>query len=171
LQTDELSKTIEATHHIYKDIFPRSPFEYYFLDQEFDKLYKSEIRMAKAVSYLTLISIIIACMGIFGLSSYMAIQRTKEIGIRKVMGSSVSQIIYILTFEVVKWVALAFIIATPLTYYFVTKWLDNFAFKTSLPWWIFILGAVIVIFIALTTVMFQSVKAALKNPTEALRYE
>ena len=171
LQTDELSKTIEATHQIYKDIFPRSPFEYYFLDQEFDKLYKSEIRMARAVSYLTLISIIIACMGIFGLSSYMAIQRTKEIGIRKVMGSSVSQIIYILTFEVVKWVALAFIIATPLTYYFVTKWLDNFAFKTSLPWWIFILGAVIVIFIALTTVMFQSVKAALKNPTEALRYE
>ena len=171
LQSDELTETIETAQKIYKDIFPKSPFEYYFLDQEFDKLYKSEIRMSKAVSYLTLISIIIACMGIFGLSSYMAIQRTKEIGIRKVMGSTVSQIIYILAFDVVKWVALAFVIAAPLTYYFISKWLDNFAFKTSLPWWVFILGAAIVIFIALITVMFQSVKAALKNPTEALRYE
>jgi putative ABC transport system permease protein len=127
--------------------------------------------MSRAVSYLTFISIIIACMGIFGLSSYMAVQRTKEIGIRKVMGSTVSQIIYILTYEVVKWVALAFVLATPLTYYFISKWLDNFAYKTNLPWWIFILSAVIVMLISLITVMFQAVKAALKNPTEALRYE
>jgi len=171
LQSNGLSETIEAAHQIYKEIFPKSPFEYYFLDQEFDNLYKSEIRMARAVTYLTIISIIIACMGIFGLSSYMAIQRTKEIGIRKVMGSTVGQIIYILTFEVVQWVALSFIIAAPLTYYFISKWLDNFAYKTSLPWWIFVLGALIVMLIALITVMSQSVRAALKNPTEALRYE
>ncbi len=171
IQSNDLRGTIEATHQIYKEIFPKSPFEYYFLDQEFDKLYNSEIRMARAVSYLTIISIIIACMGIFGLSSYMAIQRTKEIGIRKVMGSTVGQIIYILTYEVIKWVALAFVIAAPLTYYFISKWLDNFSYKTSLPLWIFVLGAVIVILIALVTVMFQSVRAALKNPTEALRYE
>jgi putative ABC transport system permease protein len=87
------------------------------------------------------------------------------------MGSSVSQIIYILTYEVVKWVVLAFIIAAPLTYYFISKWLDSFAYKTILPWWIFIISAVIVILIALFTVMFQAVKAAIKNPVEALRYE
>jgi putative ABC transport system permease protein len=171
IQTSDLQHSIEEVNQVYAKIFPKSPFEFYFLDQEFDKLYKSEIRMSRAVSYLTFISIIIACMGIFGLSSYMAVQRTKEIGIRKVMGSTVSQIIYILTYEVVKWVALAFIIAAPLTYYFISRWLDNFAYKTSLPWWIFILSAVIVMFIALTTVMFQAVKAAVKNPTEALRYE
>jgi putative ABC transport system permease protein len=171
IQTSDLPHSIDEVNQVYAKIFPKSPFEFYFLDQEFDKLYKSEIRMARAVSYLTYISIIIACMGIFGLSSYMAVQRTKEIGIRKVMGSTVSQIIYILTYEVVKWVALAFVIAAPLTYYFISKWLDNFAYKTSLPWWIFILSAVIVMLIALITVMFQAVKAAIKNPTEALRYE
>ena len=171
IQSNDLTGTIKTANQIYKDIFPKSPFEYYFLDQEFDKLYKSEIRMARAVTYMTIISIIIACMGIFGLSSYLAIQRTKEIGIRKVMGSTVGQIIYLLSFEVVQWVALSFIIAAPLTYYFISKWLDNFAYKTSLPWWIFVLGAVIVMLIALATVMFQSVRAALKNPTEALRYE
>jgi putative ABC transport system permease protein len=171
IQTSDLQHSIKEVNQVYVKIFPKSPFEFYFLDQEFDKLYKSEIRMSRAVSYLTFISIIIACMGIFGLSSYMAVQRTKEIGIRKVMGSTVSQIIYILTYEVVKWVALAFVLATPLTYYFISKWLDNFAYKTNLPWWIFILSAVIVMLISLITVMFQAVKAALKNPTEALRYE
>jgi putative ABC transport system permease protein len=110
-------------------------------------------------------------MGIFGLSSYLAIQRTKEIGIRKVMGSSVAQIIYILTFDVIRWVIVSFIIAAPLTYYFVKQWLDNFAYKTTVSWWIFVLGVVAVMFIALMSVIFQSVKAALKNPTEALRYE
>ena len=117
------------------------------------------------------IRFLFACMGIFGLSSYMAIQRTKEIGIRKVMGSSVGQIIYNFTFEVIQWVALAFVIAAPLTYYFISNWLDNFSYKTNMPWWIFVLGALIVIFIALATTLFQSVKAAMKNPTEALRYE
>ncbi len=87
------------------------------------------------------------------------------------MGSTVGQIIYLLSFEVVQWVALSFIIAAPLSYYFISKWLDNFAYKTSLPWLIFVLGAVIVMLIALATIMFQSVRAALKNPTEALRYE
>jgi putative ABC transport system permease protein len=166
-----LSETISEVKGVYESIFSKSPFEFYFLDQEFDKLYKTDIRMSRAVSYLTIISIIIACMGIFGLSSYLAIQRTKEIGIRKVMGSSVSQIIYILTFDVVRWVLVSFIIAAPLTYYFLIQWLDNFAYKTSLSWWIFALGVITVMFIALLTVIFQSVKAALKNPTEALRYE
>lgn len=171
VQSDDYAKTIADAKEVYREIFPGSPFEYYFLDQEFDKLYKTEIRTSKAVSYLTLISIIIACMGIFGLSSYLAIQRTKEIGIRKVMGSSVGQIIYMLTSDVVRWVVVSFIIAAPLTYYFLSKWLENFSYKTNLSWWIFVLGAITVMLIALLTVIFQSVRAALKNPTEALRYE
>lgn len=171
VQASNLSETISEVKGVYEKVFSKSPFEYYFLDQEFDKLYQSDIRMSRAVSYLTFISIIIACMGIFGLSSYLAIQRTKEIGIRKVMGSSVRQIIYILTFDVVRWVLVSFIIAAPLTYYFLNQWLDNFAYKTPLSWWIFVLGAIVVMLIALLTVIFQSVKAALKNPTEALRYE
>jgi putative ABC transport system permease protein len=166
-----LSETIGQVRGVYENVFAKSPFEYYFLDQEFDKLYQSDLRISRAVSYLTIISIIIACMGIFGLSSYLAIQRTKEIGIRKVMGSSVNQIIYILTFDVVRWVLVSFLIAAPLTYYFLKQWLDNFAYKTSLSWWIFALGAITVMVIALFTVIFQSVKAALKNPTESLRYE
>ncbi len=171
VQSEDYANTIAAVKEVYREIFPESPFEYYFLDQEFDKLYKTEIRTSKAVSYLTLISIVISCMGIFGLSSYLAIQRTKEIGIRKVMGSSVGQIIYMLTSEVLRWVVVSFIIAAPLTYYFLSKWLENFSYKTNLSWWIFVLGAVTVTLIALLTVIFQSVRSALKNPTEALRYE
>jgi putative ABC transport system permease protein len=171
VQSDDYTSTITDVKKIYGQIFPNSPFEYYFLDQEFDKLYKTEIRTSSAVSYLTLISIIIACMGIFGLSSYMAIQRTKEIGIRKVMGSSVGQVIFMLTADVVRWILLSFIIAAPMTYYFLNQWLENFSYKTKLSWWIFVGAAVAVMLIALLTVIFQSVRAALKNPTEVLRYE
>ena len=171
VQSNDYVNTITDVKKIYGQIFPNSPFEYYFLDQEFDKLYKTEIRTSSAVSYLTLISIIIACMGIFGLSSYIAIQRTKEIGIRKVMGSSVGQIIYMLTSNVVRWVLVSFIIAAPLTYYFLNQWLENFSYKTDLSWWVFVGGAVAVMLIALLTVIFQSVRAAMKNPTEALRNE
>jgi len=171
LQSSNYAENIDAVKRIYSKVFPNSPFEYYFLDQQFDKLYKSEIRMSRLVSYLTIVSIIIACLGIFGLSSYMTIQRTKEIGIRKVMGSSASKIIYMLTSDVVRWVIVSFIISVPLTYYFLKQWLENFAYKTPLSWWIFMLGAITVSLIALLTVIYQAVKAALKNPTEALRYE
>ncbi|MFC2124077.1 ABC transporter permease [Bacteroidota bacterium] len=171
IESEDYSTTLASVKEVYLKVFPNSPFEYYFLDQEFDKLYKTEIRTSKAITYLTIISIIIACMGIFGLSSYMAVQRTKEIGIRKVMGSSVGQIIYMLTSDVLRWVAISFIVAAPVTYYLLNQWIQNFSYKTSLSWWVFVIGAIIVMLIALLTVIFQSIRAAIKNPTEALRYE
>ena len=127
--------------------------------------------MAKAISLFSLIAIAIAVLGILGLSMFLAESRTKEIGIRRVNGAKVSEILIMLNKDFVKWVAIAFVIATPIAYYVTKSWLQNFAFKTSLSWWIFALAGLIAMLIALIAISWQTVKAARKNPVEALRYE
>jgi putative ABC transport system permease protein len=148
-----------------------APFEYFFLDQSFDAQYKSEDRLSKIISIFTLIAIAIACLGLFGLVSYTATQKTKEIGIRKVNGARISEVLVMLNKDFVKWVAIAFAIATPIAWYAMNKWLESFAYKTSLSWWIFALSGVLALGIALLTVSWQSWRAATRNPVEALRYE
>ncbi len=146
-------------------------FDYVFLDEDFGRLYTAELRTRKLVSIFSALAIVIACIGLFALAAFVAEQRTKEIGIRKVNGAKISEVLLMLNKDFVKWVAIAFIIATPIAWYAMHKWLENFAYKTTLSWWIFALAGVVALGIALLTVSFQSWKAATRNPVEALRYE
>ncbi len=146
-------------------------FSYSFFDNRLAQQYKNESRMMSLISYASLLAIFIACIGLMGLSLFMAERKTKEIGVRKVNGAKVSEILALLNKDFVKWVAISFVIATPIAWYAMHKWLANFAYKTSLSWWIFALAGLLALGIALLTVSFQSWKAATRNPVEALRYE
>jgi len=168
---NNLSETLGKISTVWDELAPGFPFSYHFLDQSFEKLYKKDVQMAKAVSLFSLIAIAIAMLGILGLSMFLAETRTKEIGIRKVNGAKISEILLLLNKDFIKWVAIAFIIATPVAYYAMNKWLENFAYKTTLSWWIFALAGLLALGIALLTVSWQSWRAATRNPVEALRYE
>ena len=150
---------------------PEWPFEYFFLDDNYDRLYKSEERLRHVFLTFTFLGIFIACLGLFGLAAFTTEQRTKEIGIRKVLGASVPNILILLSKEFTKWVVLANVIAWPIAYFAMNSWLRNFAYRISIEWWMFILAAVLVLVVALCTVGFQAAKAALANPSDALRYE
>jgi predicted permease len=164
----ELVKFLESTWKKYSSGYP---FEFHFLDESIDNLYVSEQRLSKIFNYFTFLAIFIACLGLFGLASYTAELRTKEIGVRKVLGASISGIVILLTKEFSKWVLMANIIAWPLAYYAMNKWLQNFAYRVDLSVWTFILSGLMAFAIALITVSFQSIKAASANPVDSLRYE
>jgi len=164
----ELLGKIEAIWH--KDM-PSTPFEYLFLDQAVQKQYEAEITMSQIINSFTLMAILISCLGLFGLAAFSAEQRNKEIGIRKVLGASVSGIVQLLSKDFLQLVILAFGIATPIAWYAMDKWLQAFAYRISLSWWMFALAGVIAVFIALFTVSFQAVKAALSNPIKSLKTE
>jgi len=143
----------------------------HFLDQHIAALYEKEEKIAKILFLLALFSILISCMGLFSMSLFAAKSRTKEIGIRRVIGAKVSEISVLLNRDFIKWVAIAFGIACPVSWYAMNRWLENFAYKTTLSWWIFALAGVIALGIALFTVSWQTWRAASRNPVEALRYE
>ena len=147
------------------------PMEFQFYDTWFDAMYKKEERFAKTIGLFAILAIVISCIGILGLAIFTSERRIKEIGIRKVNGARISEILSMLNRDFVKWVAIAFVIATPISWYVMNKWLENFAYKTNLSWWIFALAGLLALGIALLTVSWQSWKAATKNPVEALRYE
>jgi len=171
VQPGDISQMLDQVKTQWEKSNNDAPFEYFFLDQSFDAQYKSEDRLSKIIGLFTLVAITIACLGLFGLVSYTATQKTKEIGIRKVNGAKVSEVLVMLNSDFVKWIAIAFVIATPIAYYAMHKWLENFAYKTSLSWWIFALAGLLALGIALLTVSWQSWRAATRNPVEALRYE
>jgi putative ABC transport system permease protein len=164
---DLLSK-IETVWH--KDL-PALPFEYSFLDEQVQKQYESDISMSHIINVFTLVAICISCLGLFGLAAFSAEQRNKEIGIRKVLGASVSGIVQLLSTDFLKLVLLAFLIATPISWWAMNKWLQGFAFKVSIRWWMFAISGVTTIIIALLTVSSQAVKAAVMNPVKSLRSE
>jgi putative ABC transport system permease protein len=147
------------------------PFTYDYLTDRFTRLYKSEGNMRTIFSYFMIVAISIAILGMVGLSVFLIEHRTKEIGIRKINGASVSEVMRMLNNNFVKWVVIAFVIAVPIAYYAMHKWLKNFAYKTELSWWIFALAGIIALGIALLTVSWQSWRAATRNPVETLRYE
>jgi putative ABC transport system permease protein len=165
------SKALAAIAATWKNISPDLPMKYNFLDQKFDDFYKEEKRWSRIVSWAGAICIFLACMGLVGLTSLAVINRSTEIGIRKINGANVSEVMILLNRDFVKWVAIAFVIATPIAWYAMHKWLERFAYKTELSWWIFALSGILALGIALLTVSWQSWKAATKNPVEALRYE
>ncbi len=155
----------------YKNLDINMPFQYQFLDKHMNMQYESENRQAKIITIFSFISLIISLLGILGLSIFAIQRRTKEIGIRKINGATITEILKLLNYAFIKWVIIAFVISTPIAYYIADKWLENFAYKTTLSWWIFALAGVSALVIALLTVSWQSWRAARRNPVEALRYE
>jgi putative ABC transport system permease protein len=166
-----LDQTIAQIEKIWKQTYPEDHFQYFFLDDEFNAQYKSDQAFGRVFTLFTFLAIFIAAIGLFGLAVYSAKQRTKEIGVRKVNGARDSEILIMLNRNFAKWVTIAFVIATPLSWFILTKWLENFAYQTNLSWWIFAVAGLISLTIAIITVTWQSWKAATRNPVEALRYE
>lgn len=167
----DLPGTIRYIEHVWQKFAPNFPFIYNFFDSTFDRLYKSEQKTASVFGYFTFLAVFISCLGLFGLASQVTEMRTKEIGIRKVFGASVSGITLLLSKDFLKWVVVANVIAWPTAYFAMNKWLQNFAYRTSFGIEIFILSGILALAIALITVSFQSIKAAVADPVNSLRYE
>jgi putative ABC transport system permease protein len=165
---DQLIPQIEK---IWKSHYPENPLHYFFLEDFYNEQYIADQRFSRLFLISSILAIIIACLGLSGLSAYSIIRRTKEIGIRKTNGSGIIQILILLNKDFVKWVTIAIIIASPIAWYALNNWLQNFAYRTELSWWIFVLAGLLALGIALLTVSWQSWKAATRNPVEALRYE
>ena len=166
-----LKATLAAIGDDWKALIPNRPFSYYFLDDFFDKQYRSEDRFGSLFLNFAILAIFISCLGLLGLASYSTSQRTKEISIRKVMGASVSNILNLLSKEFLKLVVISFCIAAPIAYYFMHEWLQGFAYRTRIYWWVFALAAVLALLVAFATISFQAIKAAIANPAESLRTE
>jgi predicted permease len=171
LKSDKISQSIEHISQVWGTFAPGYPFKYYFLDESLDRLYRSDRRVGTILKYFSILAIIISCLGLFGLASFLAEQRTREIGIRKVLGASQPGIIILLSKEFAKWVLLANLVAWPLAYITMTSWLKNFAYQTNLGTLIFFLSALGALLIALLTVSYQAIRAANTNPVDALKHE
>ncbi len=171
IKPENFSNTLASITSKWQSIIPDTNCEIGFFDQRLEQMYNSEKRISGLFSYFSFVAIFIACIGLFGLSVFAIERKRKEIGIRKVNGSKISQIMTLLNKDFIKWVIISFILASPIAWYAMNQWLQNFAYKTTLEWWIFALAGILAIIIAVLTVSFQSYKAAIKNPVEALRYE
>jgi len=166
-----LPATIAAIENKWKTLIPNRPFSYYFLDEFFDRQYRSEERFGKLFLNFAILAIFISCLGLLGLASYSTMQRTKEIGVRKVMGASISNIINLLSKDFLKLVLISFFIAAPLSWFFMHQWLEDFAYRINISWWVFVVAGVTAVLIALFTISFQAVRAAITNPVKSLRTE
>lgn len=164
-------ETIQAIEGKWQDFQPNAPFEYSFLDQDLAAAYVSDQRLARLFGIFTSLAIFVACLGLFGLVAFTAQQRTKEIGIRKVVGAGVTDIVRLLSLDFIKLVCIAMIIASPLAWYGMNRWLRDFAYRIDITWWMFALAGFFALLIALATVCFQAIKAAIANPVKSLRTE
>jgi putative ABC transport system permease protein len=162
---------IQSLQNVWNRMNPEIPFEYRFLDQVYENLYNVERTANQVVTIGMVIAIFLAFMGLFAIAHYASLRRVKEVGVRKVNGAKTGEIVALLNRDFIVWVIIAFVVATPVSYFAMMKWLGNFAFKTSLSWWIFALAGALALGIALLTVSWQSYKAATRNPVKALRYE
>jgi putative ABC transport system permease protein len=171
IRPDNIPQTIASIEKIYKKFNPEFPFNLRFLDEDYDRLYRSEEQASVIFRYFATLAVLISCLGLFGLASFLAEQRTKEIGIRKVLGSSVQGIIVLFSKQFLKWVAVANVIALPIAWFLSYRWLQNYPYRTGPGVWIFILPGAMTLVIAFLTVSYQSIKAARSNPVDTLRYE
>jgi putative ABC transport system permease protein len=171
VNTANMEPVLTFLEQKWKVLLPEEPFSYTFLNEDFQKNYEAEARTSQIVSYFTIISILISCLGLFGLAAFAAQQRTKEIGVRKVLGASVTNIVMLLAKDFLLLVIIAIVIASPIGWWAMNKWLQNFAYKIDIPWWIFVVAGGLAMLIAFATVSFQSIKAALRNPVTSLRSE
>ena len=166
-----LPKTLAAIESKWKTIIPDRPYSFNFLDESFNKLYKSEQQFGKLFFNFALLAIFISCLGLLGLASYSTIQRTREIGVRKVLGASVSSIVNLLSVDFIKQVLVAFVLAVPIARWGMSKWLNDFAYRTNMTWWVFAAAGLTAVFIAFFTISFQAIRAAVENPVKSLRSE
>ena len=166
-----LPATLKAIGDRWNQAIPNRPFEYNFLDEFFDRQYRAEDHFGRLFINFAVLAIFISCLGLLGLSSYSTMQRTKEIGIRKVLGASVSGIVNLLSIDFIKLVVIALAIAVPIAWYGMDKWLKGFAYRTNISWWLFALAGLASILIAFATISIQAIKAALANPVKSLRTE
>ncbi|WP_332368357.1 ABC transporter permease [Spirosoma telluris] len=171
IKPDAVQSTLSDLTSVYKKSDPANPITYGFVDQDLDAQYQAEQRVGRIIFYFSALTILIACLGLFGLATFTAEQRTTEIGVRKVLGASVTSIVALLSKEFMKLVLIAIVIASPIAGYAMNRWLQDFAYKITLDWWVFALAGLLAVTIALLTVSFQSVKAALTNPATSLRSE
>jgi putative ABC transport system permease protein len=155
----------------WRNFLPEVPYQYNFLDENFARLYQSEERQKSIFTVFACIAIFIACLGLFGLSAFAISQRVKEIGIRKVLGANVNTIVALLSKDFLKLVLLAAVIAFPIAWYAMDSWLQDFAYRINVSWWVFVLAGIIAAIIAFATISFQAVKAAIANPVKSLRSE
>ncbi|MEO8567939.1 MAG: ABC transporter permease, partial [Ginsengibacter sp.] len=166
-----ITALLKSIGNVWHQLNPNEPFEYSFLDQDFQKNYEAENRLASIVGYFTIIAILISCLGLFGLATFSAEQRIKEIGVRKVLGASVPDIVTLLSKDFLKLVFVAIIIASPIAWYVMNKWLQDFEYRIHITWSVFAITTLVALFIALATISFQAVKAAIANPVKSLRME
>jgi len=171
VNTDDVSKVIPFLENKWKSMVPDEPFSYSFLNEDFQRNYSADARTSRIVNTFTVISILISCLGLFGLATFAAQQRIKEIGVRKVLGASIGSIVTLLSADFIKLVVVSIVIATPLTWYLMNKWLQDFAYKISIQWWMFALAGALAVIIALLTVSSQAIKAAITNPVKSLKSE
>ena len=171
LSPGDISKSLKAVEKVWNRVLPNAPFDYRFLDEDFDRMYRTETSMSKLVKYFAILAIIIASLGLFGLASFTAEQRMKEIGIRKVLGASVQNLVLLMTGQFTKWVLIADLIAFPAAYFIMKKYLEQYAYRIDLPASVFILAGILALVVALLTVGFQAIKAAIMNPANTLKYE
>ena len=171
IKPGNISSSVELIRSNWNQVIPNYPFEFRFVDEDLDRRYRAEERMGNVLRYFTILAIAISCLGLFGLASFMAEQRTKEIGIRKVLGAGVSTIIGLLTREFAKWVVIANLLAWPIAYFSANAWLQKFAYRIEPGWTVFLFAAVLALATALLTVSWQAIRSALANPVKALQYE
>lgn len=171
IASNNITQTIGVIEKTWLSMMPADPFEYYFLDELFDEQYEAEEDFGNLFLSFALLAIFISCLGLLGLAAHSTIQRKKEIGIRKVIGASVGSIVNLLSKDFIKLVGIAFVISAPLAWYAMHNWLEDFAYKIDIEWWMFIMAGVIAITIALATVSFQAIKSATTNPVKSLRTE
>ena len=171
LEPGGVSKSLDSVQKVWNRVLPNYPFEYRFLDEDFKIMYLAETNMGQLVQYFTVLAIIIACLGLFGLSSFSTEQRMKEISIRKVLGASNSNLVWLLTSQFTKWVMISCVIAFPAAYFVLQQYLQNYAYRINLNVGTFLMAGTLALFVALITVSFQSIKCALANPVDSLKYE
>jgi putative ABC transport system permease protein len=171
IRTTDVQKTLAAIEETYKKFFPGNSFEYSFLEDKYKLQYNDDTRFGKIVSIFTLLAIIVSCLGLIGLSSYTAVQRTKEIGIRKVLGASLMNIVSILSVDFIRLVVIASVLSLPVAYFSTQNWLERYAYRISPHWLQFILPIGLILLIAAVTISFQVLKTAMTNPAETIKYE
>ncbi len=171
LSSDESFEAIKSIENLWNKTFPDYVFEYQFMDEAVANFYKQESQLATLYKIFAAIAIFLGCLGLYGLASYMAVQRIKEVGIRKVLGASIGSIVYLFSKEFIILITIAFLVAAPLAWYFMNSWLRDYAFRINIGWWIFVTGGLISIIIALATVSYRAIRAAVVNPVTSLRSE
>jgi len=166
-----VSQSLASVESVFEQYNPNFPFEYHFVDEAYAKKFDDTKRTARLSMLFTVLTIVISCLGLFGLSAYMAANRIKEIGVRKVLGASAASVSILLSKDFLKLVGIAFIIAIPIAWYIMDKWLQDYQYKIGIEWWVFVATGAISMLIALVTVSSQAIKAAVRNPVDSLRSE